>query len=129
MRKNTKILGIFYIVFGALGLLGIPLIFVHKWFMRSLISSMAEVDPNALEMLYLIEELMAVMIPALIALSLCHVIFNVLVGYCFIKHKAYYSCYIAAVFTLLAFPYGTVLGVFSIIVLTNDEAKRLWGKT
>lgn len=128
MNDKTKIIGICYIVFGALGILGLPMIFVNQLFMNSLFSRAAEVDPQAMEMISLFQEMMDVLVPLLVVLVVVHIVFNVLVGICFIRNKAYYSCLISSALTCLFFPVGTILGIFALMVLTDEKIKPLFFK-
>jgi hypothetical protein len=128
MNDKTKIIGICYIVFGALGLLGLPMIYVHQLLMNSILSNVAEVDPEAREVLLLFNELMEILIPLLVVLVVAHIVFNVLVGICFIRNKAYYTCLISSILTCLFFPVGTLLGVFALLVLTDEKIKPLFHK-
>lgn len=128
MNDKTKIIGICYIVFGALGLLGLPMIYVHKLFMNSVLSGVAQVDPEAREVMLLFENLMGFLVPILVVLVVSHIVFNVLVGICFIKHKAYYTCLVSSILTCLFFPMGTLLGVFSLITLSDEQIKSKFYK-
>ena len=44
-----------------------------------------------------------------------------------IKHKAYWSCLVASIATCLFFPLGTILGVFALMALIEEETKELFG--
>lgn len=128
MTNKTKIIGICYIVFGALGVLGLPMLYVHKLLMNSILSNVAEVDPEAREVLLLFNELMEILVPLLVVLVVTHIVFNVLVGICFIRNKAYYTCLISSILTCFFFPVGTLLGVFALLVLTDEKVKPLFYK-
>jgi hypothetical protein len=45
-----------------------------------------------------------------------------------IQHRGYLFCLIVAAFACLAPPFGTVLGVFTIIVLMRPSVKELFGQ-
>ncbi len=126
MNDKTKVIGICYIVFGALGILGLPMIYVHQLVMGSVFSNLAEVDPQAQEMLLTIRELMELLVPLLVVLVVAHIVFNVLVGICFIRNKAYYTCLISSILTCFVFPLGTLLGVFALMALTDEKIKPLF---
>lgn len=126
MTDKTKIIGICYMVFGALGLLGLPLIYVHQMLMEAMISSLGQTDPAAMEVMQLIQDLMEIMVPLLIVLVFAHIVFNVLVGFCFIKHRAYYTCMISSILTCFVFPVGTILGVFSLMALSDEKIKAMF---
>ena len=126
MNDKTKVIGICYIVFGALGILGLPMIYVHQLFMDAMLSSMAEVDSRALEVIQLFQNLMEILVPLLVILMVAHIVFNVLLGICFIRHKAYYTCLISSILTCFVFPVGTLLGVFALIALSDEKIKPLF---
>jgi len=50
-------------------------------------------------------------------------VFIILSGYWIAKLRNRTASIIAAALCLLSFPFGTALGVFTLVVLTNDEAK------
>ncbi len=129
MNDKTKIIGICYIVFGALGLLGLPILYVNHLFMNSIFNSMGTADAETREVLSLFQQLMDIVIPLLVVLVVVHVVFNVLVGICFIKNKAYYTCLISSALTCLFFPMGTILGVFALMALTDEKIKPLFFKS
>ncbi len=123
MNDKTKIIGIGYIVFGALGLLGLPMIYVHQLLMDTMISSIGQADPAARDMIRIIQDLMQIMVPLLFVLVVAHIVFNVMVGICFIKHRAYYTCLISSILTCFVFPMGTILGVFALMALSDANIK------
>ncbi len=123
MNEKTKVIGICFIVFGALGLLGLPMIYVHQLLMNAILSNLAEADPAVLEVMQIFQGLMEVLVPLLIILVVAHIVFNVLVGICFIRHKAYYTCLISSILTCFVFPVGTILGVFALMALSDEKIK------
>lgn len=56
------------------------------------------------------------------ALAFC----SILVGRFLVRKKHYTFCFVMAVVECLLIPFGTVLGVFSIIVLTRPSVKELF---
>ena len=68
MTDKTKIIGVCYMVFGALGLLGLPMIYVHQLVMEAMISSLGQTDPAAMEVMQLIQDLMEIIVPLLVVL-------------------------------------------------------------
>ena len=127
MNDKPRLIGIFYIVFGLLGFLGLPLIYLQKHALDFILANMGGAFPEADPILDLAQQLMAILVPALIALVVVHVLGNILVGLCFIKRKFYYTCFVASIFTCLLFPLGTLLGVFAIVVLTENQTKSAFG--
>jgi hypothetical protein len=127
MNEKTKLIGIFYIIFGAMGLLGLPLIYIQKRLMAVLFSNLGSLGGEAQYWIDVIQEMLRILVPILMLLILLHVVVNVLVGICFIRHKAYWSCVVASVATCLFFPLGTILGVFALMVLIEEETKEKFG--
>ena len=128
MNDKPRLIGIFYIVFGLLGLLGLPLIYLQQKALDVVLANARGSLPEADMYIDMARQIMVMLVPALIALVAVHVVGNILVGLCFIKRKFYYTCFVASIFTCLLFPLGTLLGVFAIVVLTEDETKAAFGK-
>ncbi len=127
MDEKTKLIGIFYIIFGAMGLLGLPMIYIQKKIMGAMFANIGAIGGEAQHWMDFIQEMVRLLVPFLVLLIVVHVVVNVLVGICFIRHKAYYSCLVASVATCLFFPLGTILGVFALMILIEDETKRKFG--
>jgi hypothetical protein len=126
MNDKTRLIGIFYIVFGAMGILGLPVIYLQQRVMNMVFANMGEIGAEAQPIMDLFHDLMEILMPALMVLIIAHIVFNVLVGICFIKHKFYYTCLITSIFTCLVFPIGTILGVFSLMTLIDEDVKKLF---
>jgi sorbitol-specific phosphotransferase system component IIC len=124
MDDKPKLVGIFYIVFGLLGLLGLPMIWIQKRAMAFVLETLAGTGQDAGQLIGMMQELMTLLVPAIIALIVVHILVNAAVGYCFIKRKLYATCFAASVMTYLLFPLGTLIGVFAIIVLTEEQTKK-----
>jgi hypothetical protein len=127
MQEKTKLIGIFYIIFGAMGLLGLPMIYIQKQLMGVVFSHLDNFGGEAQYWIDVAREMVCILVPILVLLIVLHVLVNVLVGICFIKHKAYWSCLVASVATCLFFPLGTILGVFALMVLIEEETKKKFG--
>ncbi|MFC1761319.1 hypothetical protein ACFL6U_04480 [Planctomycetota bacterium] len=125
-QSHLKVLGILFILFGILGLVGLVGIAVQRWMGQHImqLDPFLEIPPEQRDM---IAGLMRALILALILLSLIHVFFNALVGVCLMRQKYYWPCYIAVIFTCLAFPLGTALGIYGLVVLSRPEARLLFG--
>jgi hypothetical protein len=126
MDDKPRIIGIFYIVFGAMGILGLPMIYIQQRVMQMVFANMGDLGAEAQGIMDLLHDLMAVLVPALVLLIVVHIVFNVLVGICFIKHKAYYTCLVTSILTCLMFPLGTILGVFALMALIDEKTKKLF---
>jgi len=53
-------------------------------------------------------------------------VLNVLAGFCLLRRKARTFCFVVAAFDCLHTPLGTVLGIFTIIVLARDSVRDLF---
>ena len=123
-RGHLRLLGIFYILFG---LLALPLLAVfgfHGFILDEVLANTP--DPEIRESIERIAGLIGL---AVFLLVLLHVVVGFYVGACFRKQRHHTLCLIAAIFACLSFPLGTVLGVFSIIVLMKPEAKYLFERS
>jgi len=123
------VLGWLYVAFGLLSLSGLLIIplqnkltdFFLNWVRTSESGKDLIVDEELIAaFLYWIHLTVAILI-------VVHIVFYVIAGCCFIKQKAYWFCFIMAVFTCLAVPFGTILGIVSIIVLNKPAARALFG--
>ncbi|MCP4748455.1 MAG: hypothetical protein GY874_20325 [Desulfobacteraceae bacterium] len=126
--NKLSIIGIFYIIFGLLGILGLPMIWVHQTILNSVFENMPMADAEFEQAIMTIRTLLETLVPALIALVIVHILANVAIGYCFIKKKLYNTCLVASIFTCLFFPFGTILGVFSLMALIDEGTKKAFGK-
>ena len=75
-----------------------------------------------------IHDMLQLLPSVVITLVIVHVCLHVLVGICLIRHCCFSACYLAGVLTCLHFPLGTVLGIFTIAVLSKQETKQLFGR-
>ena len=127
MQDKLRVIGILYIIFGCLGILGFPLIWTMQKTLAYMATSMAATSGEAEYLMSIVQEMMTLLVPAMIALTVVHIAVNVAVGYCFIKRKLYYTCVVASVLTCLAFPIGTLLGVFSLVALSEEPNRQAFG--
>jgi hypothetical protein len=123
-KKHLDLLGIFHYVAAGLTLVcggGYGLMFVG---MSAAISSASEhaKDRPPPEFLWLFGGmgLLFVVAAAVTALLLGFA------GWCLRERKAWIYCMVVAAISLIHMPIGTVLGVFTIIVLMRPEAKALF---
>jgi len=121
-RSNLRLLGVFYILLGVFSLPALLVLALHGPILDQLAQSAP--DPETIE---LIRRIINVSIVGFAVLILVHVAACFYIGACFRKQKHHTLCLIAAVFCCLSFPLGTILGVFSLVVLMKEEAKFLFG--
>lgn len=93
------------------------------------ISGQAGVDPlaGADAMLQDIGTLVTVVLSAGLVLTVLTVIAFFLVGLKIRQRRWWTFCYLSAWGECLAFPFGTILGIFTIIVLSRPTVKQLFG--
>ena len=117
MEKHVQVLGILYIVFGVLGLIGALTVFVVLG-----IGGLFSPDEDA--------ALLVVVIGGLIAfIILTTSIPGIIAGWGLMKHQnwARILTLVLSFLNLLNLPFGTALGIYGIWLLFNDEAVRLFG--
>lgn len=121
-RGHLKLLGVFYYIFAllALPILGVLLLQGQILDFISDQANGAEIEESFRQLFRTVQIGIALMV-------IVHLLAGFYVGNCFRKQKHHTLCIVAAVFVCLSFPLGTVLGVFSLIVLMKPEAKVLFG--
>lgn len=121
-RDQLKLLGVFYILLGILALPTLLVLAFHGPILDGLLETTS--DPELVES---IKKIVNTSIVGFVILILVHVLVCFYIGVCFRKQRHHTLCIIAAAFCCLSFPLGTILGVFSLIVLLKPEAKQLFG--
>ena len=119
MEKHVQILGILYIVFGALGLIGALTVFIVLG-----IGGLFSPDEDV--------ALLVVVLGSLITfLILITSIPGIIAGWGLMKHQnwARILTLVLSFLNLLNLPFGTALGIYGIWLLFNDEAVRLFTGT
>jgi lysylphosphatidylglycerol synthetase-like protein (DUF2156 family) len=126
-REHLKLLAIFHFVFAGLALVGIAFLFVHYFMMHTMFSNpeMWKSQPQAMPPKAFLDAFiwfylfMGVML-------LTGLVLNLLSGY-FLSQKRHrlFSLIIGGL-NCLQIPFGTALGVFTIIVLSRDSVRELY---
>ena len=117
MEKHVQVLGILYIVFGVMGLIGALTVFVILG-----IGGLFSPDEDA--------ALLAVGVGGFIAfIILITSIPCIVAGWGLMKHQnwARILTLVLSFLNLLSFPFGTALGIYGIWLLFKDETVRLFG--
>ncbi len=131
-RRLLNITGWLYILFGASSLLMILIVRYHDTLVGILetefIKYYGRNQLNEIDM-ELIDSILFWFYLTVVLLVVINVIFYVLLGYFFINAKYYWACFVSAILTCLAFPPGTVLGIFSIILLRKPQIRRMYGRS
>jgi len=120
-RRHLRLLGFFYIIFGLLALPVLAMFGFHGLILDQVLANTPE--PEIREF---IERIASMIGFTVILFVLLHVVVGFYIGGCFRKQRHYTLCMISAIFACLSFPLGTILGVFSIVVLMKPEAKYLF---
>lgn len=120
--EHLKLLSIFYYVAGGLTALVslIPLIHVLLGSVI-LVGSTRQDGPPAV-----LGGLLMLIGGTIIVVGMTIAAIKIYAGYCLSRRRNRTFCFIAAAVSLLAFPYGTILGVLTIVVLLRDSVRDLF---
>jgi hypothetical protein len=125
--EHLRLLSIFYFVHGALQLAGLAFGFLHYLVMRSIFMR-PEIwqhskggGPPPPEAMFHFFIAMYILMGVFFLTGL---LVNVLCGYFLMKRRRLMFCQIAAGFTCLSLPLGTILGAFTFIVLNRDGVRQ-----
>lgn len=94
------------------------------------ISAQQAVDPfggGADAMMQDVERLLVAAIVAVLAIALISAVHLILVGVKIRQRRWWTFCYLTGWGECLMFPFGTILGIFTIIVLGRPSVKKLFG--
>jgi hypothetical protein len=127
-KEHLRLLSIFHYVVGAFTLfiacfplihvgLGLAMVFAPQWF-----SGKPGDEPPAF-VGWLFTCMGAGMFLAGLSLALC----VVLAGRFIVQRRRYWFVFVVACFECAIFPFGTALGVFTIVVLSRPTVKSLFG--
>ena len=122
MEKHINVLGILFIVFGIMGLIGAGIVFVI-FVMGGLFSGVASDEPEVA----LIAGTFGMIITSIILLTSLPSIFA---GFGLMKFKpwARILSIIIGILNLPGLPIGTALGIYTLWVLLNAESVKLFDK-
>ena len=125
-QEHLRLLSIFYYVCAGLAAFG-----ACFWALIFVIGIVSVFNPEALgprnDKPDDISDLtLAIMAVCLTLLSALCATLNVIVGTSLSQRKRYTLCLVVAGFSCALFPFGTALGIFSLIVLTRSSVKALF---
>jgi outer membrane lipoprotein-sorting protein len=128
-REHLKLLSIFHFVFGGLALVGMAFLFVHYFIMHTVFSNpqMWKSQPEAMPpKAFLYAFIWFYLFLGFILLT--GLVLNMLSGL-FLSQKRHrvFSMVVAGV-DCLQMPFGTALGVFTILVLSRDSVRVLYSE-
>jgi hypothetical protein len=127
-REQIKLLAIFHFVFGGLALVGIAFLFVHYFIMHAAFSNpeMWKGQPQAMPTkVFLDAFIWFYFFMGVILLGV--LILNVLSGFFLLQKRNRLFSLIIGGLNCLQIPFGTALGVFTIVVLSRDSVRQLYG--
>jgi len=121
-RDHLKLLGVFYYVIALLAIPMLLMLVFQEWIFDWMTNEARAQGIDAPFQLYfrLAQGAFALM-------AIVHLVAGIYIGNCFRRQKHHTLCIVAAAIVCLSFPLGTVLGVFSLIVLMKPEAKAIFG--
>lgn len=123
MEKHVHLLGIFFIIYGIMGLIGAGVVFI-LFVGAGMVSSSAAGDPN----LMILTGFFGIMITSIILVTCLP---SLIAGWGIIKRKPWSRTLgiIVAIFNIPGMPVGTALGVYALWVLFNDETRTVFEKS
>ena len=126
-REKLKGLAIGYVVYGLLALpgLAIPAIVgAQKAAFEAMIQDAGGAESGLPELV----ELLEMFAQAAVVLVIVHLLVHCIAAWALLKRRFYWATFIAGILALPAIPFGSVLGIFTLIVLTADDVKAAYGK-
>ena len=119
--ENLKLLAIFHFVLGGLAVLGLGFLFLHWTFMHAIFTNPAMKNPKGSlppqEFFDIFKWFYFVMGGFMVTAG----ILNVVSGACILKRRARIFSIVVSGLNCFCIPFGTALGVFTIIVLIRDS--------
>ena len=126
-REHVKLLAIFHFLFAGLAFVGIAFLFVHYFMMHTIFSNpeMWKSQPQAMPPKAFLDAFIWFYL-FMGVLLLTGLILNVLSGIFLLQKRNRLFSVIIGGLNCLQMPFGTALGVFTIIVLSRDSVRQLY---
>ena len=126
--EHLKLLSIFHYVYAGLTALfsSIPIIHVIVGLVFILAPDKMT-EPGGQEPPAFLGWFFAIFGSAIILIGWTIAILRAIAGRCLARRRAYWYCFVIAILDCLSIPLGTVLGVFTLIVLVRPTVKALFG--
>ena len=127
--EHLKLLAIFHFVFSGLALIGIGFLFVHYTIMHTVFSNpemwknQRDAPPKAFFDVFIWFYLFAG------AMLLIGLAMNVILGLFLQRRRHRIFSLVVAGLDCLQIPFGTALGVFTIVVLSRESVRQLYGES
>jgi hypothetical protein len=125
---HVKLLAIFHFVLAGLSLLGLGFLFMHWLVMHTFMSDPAlwkdaKGGPPPAQIFAVFKWFYLFFGAVIVAIGLG----NLVSGWCLLRRRARIFSLVMAGIDCLGFPFGTVLGVFTLIVLLRESVVELYG--
>ena len=126
-REHVKLLAIFHFVFAGLAFVGIAFLFVHYFMMHTMFSNpeMWKSQPQAMPPKAFLDAFIWFYL-FMGVLLLTGLVLNVLSGMFLLQKRNRLFSLIIGGLNCLQIPFGTALGVFTILVLSRDSVRQLY---
>ncbi|MFZ5638189.1 MAG: hypothetical protein ACOY82_16550 [Pseudomonadota bacterium] len=122
-RDHLRILAIMHYVFAGLGVVGLGFLGLHYTMMRTFMSpEFMKHEPNPPPEAFM--DLLVWFYVVFGALMILGMILNVMVAQRLKARRGRIFCMIVAGLDLLQMPLGTLLGIFTLLVLSRDSVRR-----
>ncbi len=119
-KQHLKLLSIFHYVFGGLKALFACIFFIHFFIGAAMLAGAIEDVPTFVGLMLI--AMAIVFITLGWALAVCLFI----AGSSLTKRKRYTFCLVIAAINCMSMPFGTILGIFTILVLMRPSVKELF---
>ena len=131
-NEHLRLLAIFHYVYGGLTI-AFSLIFVFYIVIFSVILTnpdlMLQNDPEGIELIQAFGKFIIAFFALLLALGISLGIATIYSGRCINRHRHKMFSIIIAAINCLSIPFGTLLGVFTIIVLSRESVRTLYAES
>lgn len=126
-REHVKLLAIFHFVFAGVAFVGIGFLFVHYFMMHTMFSNpeMWKAQPQAMPPKAFLDAFVWFYL-FMGVLLLTGLVLNVLSGLFLMQKRNRLFSLIIGDLNCLQIPFGTALGVFTILVLSRDSVRELY---
>lgn len=125
-REHLRLLSVFHYVLAGITALGSMIPLFHLIF--GLAIALGHLD-GADEFPPIFGWLFVALAGAFILAGLSLAVCLALAGRKLAKREGYTFCLVVAAFSCILMPFGTVLGIFTLIVLMRDSVRELFGRT
>ncbi len=125
-EEHLRLLSVFHLIVGGLAALGLPFLFIHFLIMFTVIANLQvwgwpehAPPPETYHMLFWIYPVLGLFLATGAAI-------NLLSGWFLLQKRHHLFSLVVAGLDCLEVPWGTVLGVFTILVLTRPSVRRMY---